>query len=99
MTSEASEILLIPRGAARTLLLIPGWATDYRIFASLELPYNYLVPIKFAFLDFEKRVLRALEENALDKISILGWSMGAYLAADFAAKHKDRIDELILAAV
>ena len=99
MTSKRSGFKLIQRGADKTLLLIPGWATDHRIFASLDLPYDYLLPVEFALPDFGKRLLMALEKEMLGRISILGWSLGGFLAADFAANNKGRIDELILVGV
>ena len=46
MISRKSEFKLIDRGFKDTILLIPGWAADYRIFDSLDLEFNYLLPMK-----------------------------------------------------
>ena len=43
MTSPTSEFEWRARGFGHTLLLVPGWATDPRIFAPLDLEFNYLV--------------------------------------------------------
>lgn len=90
------EFKFFDRGERDTILLIPGWASDYRIFSTLDLRLNYLVPMRFSPFDFEEGLLQALEKNGLKKISILGWSMGAFLAADALSHNRDRISELIL---
>lgn len=99
MTSQDSGFRFIDRGFKETLLLIPGWATDYRIFDSLDLDFNYLMPVGISPFDFVKKLLGALEENGLDKISIFGWSMGGFLASDFANRYPNRINEVILVGV
>jgi pimeloyl-[acyl-carrier protein] methyl ester esterase len=99
MISQVSGFKLLERNFKKTILLVPGWATDYRIFSILELDYNYLLPIEFSPSDFKDRLSELLNEKSLDKISVLGWSLGAFLAAEFAAQNPSRIDELILVSV
>lgn len=95
-----SQFKLFDKGATDTVLLIPGWATDYRIFGNrLRLNANCLVPVEFSPFDFEDGLLDAMRQNRLKKISIIGWSMGALLAADFSSKHRDRIREIVLISV
>lgn len=89
----------IERGEKGTAVLIPGWASDYRIFASLDIKFNYLLPLGFSPLHFEKSLLRALRRYKIAKISLLGWSLGGFWAAEFAAKYTDLIDELILVSI
>ena len=96
MISPVSKFKLFNRGFKKTVVLIPGWATDYRIFNALELNYNYLLPIKYYPFNFEKELRELLSRESIDKISLFGWSMGGFLASDFAAKNPDRVDELIL---
>ena len=71
-----------PKGAEGAILLIPGWATDYRIFSGLDIGYNILLPVEFSPFGFCKGLLDAMDDNHLKKISILGWSMGGYIACD-----------------
>ncbi len=94
-----SEFKLIDRGFGETLLLVPGWGLDYRIFAALDLRYNYLVSTLVWPPDFVSRLEETFQKSALEKISILGHSMGGFLASDFAAKYPERIAELILVGV
>jgi len=79
--------------------LIPGWGLDYRIFDALDLRYNYLVSTLVWPPDFVSRLEEALRKSALERISILGHSMGGFLASDFTAKHPEKIAELILVGV
>lgn len=84
------------RGFSETLLLVPGWAMDRKIFASLDLDFNYLSPTALCPTDFNEALLSTLSTAGLRKISILGHSMGGYLAADFAVKYPDRVKAMTL---
>ena len=99
MISVKSKFKLFNRGFKKTIVLIPGWASDYRIFDTLDLNYNYLLTPKFYPLTFERDLREILEKEAIDKISLFGWSMGGFLASDFAAKNPDKVDELILVSI
>ena len=96
MKSRRSEFKLIDRSFKDTILLIPGWATDHRIFGSLDLDFNYLVPTRLSLSDFEEALLTRLKKESLDKISVLGWSMGGFLAADLASKCPQMVKDLTL---
>jgi len=93
------EVKLIQMGFQKNLVLIPGWATDCRIFDSLGLSYNYLALVKFSPLNFAAELKTRLDEYAIEKVSLLGWSMGGFLACDFTAGNPERVDELILLSV
>lgn len=97
MTSLKSEFKFIKRGFKNLLVLIPGWATDHRIFSSLNLDYNYLVTTSFCPYDFEKVLLEIIGKT--EKVSLFGWSLGGFLAAKFAANNPEKIDELILLSI
>ncbi len=81
------------------LVLIAGWAFDYRIFGTLDLPYNYFFFAGTSIANFEDELKKLLAENNIDKVSIFGWSQGAFAACDFAAGNPDTIEEIILAGV
>lgn len=89
-----SEFEWINRGFEDTLLLIPGWATDHRIFDTLDLDFNYLLPVQLSPDDFKSALDQTLSKMALDKISIFGWSLGGYLAADFASNYAERVKDI-----
>jgi pimeloyl-ACP methyl ester carboxylesterase len=90
------EFKYIDRGYKGRLVLLAGWATDYRIFSGLDLPYNYLLPVNFSLLDFAPELEESLNKNHLGQISLLGWSLGGFLAADFCRRFPERVKELFL---
>jgi len=96
---NSTNFNFIDRGKPDSIVLIPGWATDYRIFNSLELAFNYLVPIRLSPYTFEEALVAALEDNNLSTISLFGWSMGGFLAYEFAIRNISLVDELILVGI
>lgn len=99
MISLISEFKFLDRGFRDTLVLIPGWATDYRIFSSLRLNFNYIVPVKLSPFDCSRQLREFLNRQSISKISLLGWSLGGFLAAEFALKRPQMVDEVILLGI
>ncbi len=97
--SNVMKIKFIDRGFKENIALIPGWATDWRIFAALDLNYNYLLPVEFDAFHFEGELIEQLDKLSLGKISLFGWSMGGFMAADFALKNPEKTGELILLSI
>jgi len=94
-----SEFKLFDRGVKETVLLIPGWAADYRIFNSLDLNANYLMPVKFSPFNFEKSFIEAMTRYSIDRISVIGWSMGGFIGYDLLSKCRDRIIDITFVSV
>ena len=99
MSSLKSEFKLRNRGFKETLVIIPGWATDWRIFDGLELDYNYLLITKLDTFDFNRQLLAQLDQLKISKVSILGFSLGGFIAAEFAASFPEKIVKLIFLGV
>lgn len=99
MISVKSEFKFLDRGFKDILVLIGAWATDYRIFDELKLDYNYLLTTKLSFSDFNQELLNKLHELKAEKVSLFGFSLGGFIAAEFAAKYPQKIAELILVGV
>lgn len=99
MLCEKSRFRIIKRGYKETIVLIPGWATDYRIFDALDLNYNYLLPFEINPFDFEKNLSDFLEANSIDRVSLFGWSQGGFLACGFASNKPEKVNQLILLGV
>ncbi len=93
------EINFVPRGFTKKIVLIPGWASDYRVFNALDLKYDCLKVLKFSPFDFADELKDFLIERSIEKISLLGWSLGGFLACDFAAANPEMVEELILVSV
>jgi pimeloyl-ACP methyl ester carboxylesterase len=80
-------------------VFLPGWGFDGQVTGLADQPRPWLCPT--TFLDPSDTVARLaafLDENSIDSIVLSGWSMGAYLAIDFALAHPERISALYLLA-
>ncbi len=82
-----------------SVILIPGWATDRRVFSTLDLGHDRIIPADFPPHTFERELLEILKQKNIKKVSLFGWSMGGTLAADLAAKYPELIHSLILIGV
>lgn len=99
MTFPKAEFKLLERGFDNTVVLIPGWASDYRIFDALDLNYNYVLPVGGDPFNFAQELEEFLNKNSLGNVSLFGWSMGGFMASDFASRHPEKVEELILVSV
>lgn len=89
----------ISKNNNRLIVLIPGWASDERVFEPLDIKFDYLLPTNFSPFKFTENLIELLNKNKIKKVSLLGWSMGGFLATEFAAKYKNLVDQLILVSV
>lgn len=99
MTSRPPRFKFADRGFKRNILLVPGWATDCRIFERLNIPFNYILPQNSSPGDFEEIISDLPDRMKKPRISVLGWSMGGFIAADLASKYPALFDEVILVSV
>ncbi|MCK4604332.1 MAG: alpha/beta hydrolase [Deltaproteobacteria bacterium] len=83
---------LIHRGHERSLVLIPGWGFCSDIFSSLNLSYDYILPKGPVYRDISTELHDFLLSMDIAKVSILGWSLGAYVALDFQAGYSDMVE-------
>jgi pimeloyl-ACP methyl ester carboxylesterase len=86
--------------AASFALLAPRLAEHYRVIA-LDLPghghADHLPPgASYHYLDYVRTVLAAIDALQLDRLTLLGHSLGAGIAALTAAAAPDRIERLLL---
>ena len=56
---------------------------------------SYYQPIS-ELLDFADDLKKLLDEKKINKINLLGWSLGGGVAMEFAAKYPQMVDKLIL---
>ncbi len=95
-TSSSNEFLSIPRGFKRSLVLIPGWGFTANVFSTLELPYDYIVPLYPVTGPLNSALTAFLDQNGIGRVSILGWSMGGLCAVEYCKTCGDRVDSLFL---
>jgi pimeloyl-ACP methyl ester carboxylesterase len=85
-------------GRRSELVIVPGWAFDWRAFERLELPLECAYHVGEKPQEFSTKLRDWRPTQCRKFISLLGWSMGAYAVADFAVSHPDMVDQVILVA-
>jgi len=90
---------LIDRGFEKVILLIPGWATDWRVFERLDIPFNYLLPENILPDNFGEFFNKLPDKTKSSGISVLGWSMGGFIAAELISRYPAIFDEGILVSI
>jgi abhydrolase domain-containing protein 4 len=105
-TQEKTPLLLVHglgAGIALWVLNLDTFAKNRPVYAIDMLGFGRSSRPEFAedALKAEKQFVKSIEEwrreMNLDKMIILGHSMGGYLAASYAMDHPDRVQHLILA--
>lgn len=90
-----------PGNAAETpILFLPGWGFDGRMLALFRPRPNWIFPT--TCLDpatLESDLLQLASEHNIKSFCLVGWSMGAMLALDFAARHPELTASLALASL
>ena len=87
------------RGFKETICLVPGWAIKGDIFFQFDIPYNYLILDHLNQDDFCTILNEELKHRYLDKIHLLGFSMGGYFVVDYANSFPEKVDRVLLQSV
>ena len=72
------------------LLLLPGWATDIRVFNPFflkQFDYNFIYPELSDLAEPHFLLEKIFEFSKSKVINCLGWSMGSFLVMDFILKY------------
>lgn len=99
ISARSATFRYVDRKKDSEIVLIPGWATDHRIFDSLDLEFNYVIPEDFHPFGFADSLASYLKEKSIDKVSLFGYSLGGFIACEFAIKYPTMLDELILVGI
>jgi len=89
----------IDRGFEKSMFLIPGWATDWRIFERLNIPFNYLLSKNVLAGNFADIFNSLPDKMKLSGTSVLGWSMGGFIAADLVSRYPAIFNEVVLVSI
>ena len=90
----------VTAAAGTPTLFLPGWGFDGRIALLLKpaphwiYPENLLDPVSFT-----EDLQQFLFSANIRKVRIVGWSMGAMLGLEFAARHRDLVESLVLVSL
>ncbi len=93
------EEFSVAGGSAPSAILLPGWATDGRIFGSLVSGAAVVVAGALRPEGFPDRLARYLDDVAQGPLTVVGWSLGGFLAVEFARRHPGRVRGIVLVGV
>ena len=91
----------IGSNASSFLPLMAGLPADWRILAWNAPGYGRSGPLAGDWplaRDYAEALAAVLDELAIRRVTLLGHSLGALVAASFAAARRDRVDHLVLAS-
>ncbi len=90
------DFSFIDRGFDKTLVVLPGWAFDHKIFPIRGLGYNIISPSSPLCGDVSTALLKLILGKGLGEVDILGWSLGSVCAYLFAKEHQELVRNLFL---
>lgn len=98
--SMENKFIYKERGYSRNLILLPGWASDASVFDTLNVPYNYLMPVgPVRSVTIVEDVKTEVEKLELDHLSLLGYSLGGFKAVELAHVFNGDVECVILAGI
>ena len=92
------EFIVAGEGDPSTVLL-PGWATDGRIFEGVLPGVAAVTTGPLRPEGFSRRLAAFLDRTARGPVTVVGWSLGGFLAAEFALEYPDRVRRAVLVGI
>ncbi len=93
------EFSVVGGGGDPSVVLLPGWATDGRIFEGVlpGVPAVTTGPLRPE--GFAARLAAFLDRAVHRPVTLVGWSLGGFLAAEFARRYPDRVRRVVLVGI
>ncbi|MBE0605191.1 MAG: alpha/beta hydrolase [Deltaproteobacteria bacterium] len=82
-----------------SVVLLPGWATDGRIFEGILPGVTAVTTGALRPEGFPRRLASFLDRSVRGPVTVVGWSLGGFLAAEFAREHRDRVRRVVLVGI
>ena len=81
------------------MVLLPGWATDGRIFEGVLPGVTAVTTGPLRPEGFSRRLAAFLDRAARGSVTVVGWSLGGFLAAEFAREYPGRVRRVVLVGI
>jgi pimeloyl-ACP methyl ester carboxylesterase len=99
MVPGKEEFHVVGGGGDPSVVLLPGWATDGRIFDGVLPGVAAVTTGTLRPEGFAARLAAFLDRTARGPVTVVGWSLGGFLAAEFAREHPDRVRRVVLVGI
>ena len=88
-------------GSFRTLITVPGWATDSRLFEGVSFPFESVVHVHDCMgIESQDQIVAAVQTAAfLGPVSVLGFSMGGFAVVECLPQIQDQVTQVILVGI
>jgi pimeloyl-[acyl-carrier protein] methyl ester esterase len=96
---STEEFFVVGGEGDPSLVLLPGWATDGRIFEGVLPGVTAVTTGPLRPEGFPRRLAAFLDRAARGPVTVVGWSLGGFLAAEFARECPDRVRRLVLVSI
>lgn len=93
------EFFVVGGGGDPSVALLPGWATDGRIFEGVLPGVTAVTTGPLRPEGFAARLAAFLDRAAHRPVTVVGWSLGGFLAAEFAREYPDRVRRVVLVGI
>jgi len=92
------EFIVVGEGDP-SMVLLPGWATDGRIFEGVLPGVTAVTTGPLRPEGFSRRLAAFLDRVARRPVTVVGWSLGGFLAAEVAREYPDRVRRVVLVGI
>ena len=99
MMPRTEEFFVVGGGGDPSVVLLPGWATDGRIFEGVLPGVAAVTTGPLRPVGFPRRLAAFLDRAAPGPVAVVGWSLGGFLAAEFAREYPDRVRRVVLVGI
>lgn len=82
-----------------SVVLLPGWATDGRVFDGVLPGVTAVTTGPLRPEGFGARLAAFLDRAVRRPVTVVGWSLGGFLAAEFARENPDRVRRVVLVGI
>ena len=99
MMPNTEEFFVVGGAGDPSMVLLPGWATDGRIFEGVLPGVTAVTTGPLRPEGFSRRLAAFLDRTARGPVTVVGWSLGGFLAAEFAREYPGRVRRIVLVGI
>ncbi len=85
--------------AGATVVLLPGWATDWLIFGDLCAGAHRVHPEGLLLPEYDAELAQVARQSPANSLLVVGWSLGAFCGVNLARAHPGRVKHLLLIGI